>query len=112
MAPSPGPVPAGSGLKPASPAPASPASYLNTAFLQGEPTAARVELHCSEARLCVTVTDNGRWVPPSSARAGMGLESMRQRAQELGGHTSTTATEGSGTRVRAWLPLAALPRAA
>ena len=74
-------------------------------------TTAVVELHGSEKRLRVTVTDSGRWVPPSSARAGVGLDSMRQRARELGGRATITCGEGAGTgtgagtRVRAWLPL-------
>ena len=68
-------------------------------------TAATVELHASETWLSVTVVDNGTWMPPSSARSGVGLGSMRQRAQELGGHTRITANGGPGTRVRAWLPL-------
>ncbi|MDO5753531.1 sensor histidine kinase [Arthrobacter sp.] len=78
-------------------------------------TTAVVELHGSEKRLRVTVTDRGSWVPPSSARAGVGLDSMRQRARELGGRTTITGADGAGTgtgagtRVRAWLPLSPTP---
>ena len=37
---------------------------------------------------------------------GVGLHSMRERAQELGGSFELTAVSPSGTRIRAELPLA------
>ncbi|MGB0191674.1 MAG: hypothetical protein ACPF9W_11985, partial [Nocardioides sp.] len=42
--------------------------------------------------------------------AGVGLLSLRERAEELGGSTSLTcpAVDGRGTRVRARLPLGAV----
>jgi signal transduction histidine kinase len=59
---------------------------------------ARVDLACDGPQLVITVTDGGRadgpWTP------GVGLVSMRERAQELGG----TLTAGHGT-VRAVLPI-------
>jgi len=55
------------------------------------------------AVLTVTVTDDGRG-PPADARAGVGLTSMRERAEELGGTLRVEAAPGSGTRVAASLP--------
>ena len=67
--------------------------------------------HC-EVRLTagvqleVEVVDNGRgW--PVGARSGVGLASMRERAEELGGRLVIEAAPGGGTRVLATLPLRA-----
>ena len=65
---------------------------------------AHVDLRRTRARLHLSVADDGRWVPPSSARQGVGLESMHRRAQELGGRASISGG-GAGTCVQAWLPL-------
>ncbi|PZQ89483.1 MAG: hypothetical protein DI534_06600 [Leifsonia xyli] len=54
--------------------------------------------------LRVEIADDGRGVAPD-ATPGLGLRSMRERAEELGGvFTIETATEG-GTRITALLPL-------
>ncbi|WP_043638236.1 sensor histidine kinase [Nonomuraea candida] len=55
-------------------------------------------------RLRVTVTDDGRGLPPD-ARPGVGLRSMRERAAELGGTCAVREAEGGGTVVEAELPL-------
>ena len=47
-----------------------------------------------------------------AARAGVGLESMRERAEELGGAIVVEAGDVGGTRVVAQLPLASVPRPA
>ena len=43
---------------------------------------------------------------------GVGLESMRERAEELGGTFVVEAATGGGTRVVARLPLDTVPRPA
>jgi signal transduction histidine kinase len=50
------------------------------------------------------VVDDGRGCP-DDAPAGLGLQSMRDRATELGGTCQVTAAPGGGTRVSAVLPL-------
>lgn len=55
--------------------------------------------------LVVEVLDDGVGISPS-ARAGVGLVSLRERARELGGRCDIEAAAGGGTRVRARLPLA------
>ena len=50
------------------------------------------------------VRDDGRGLP-ESYRRGVGLESMRERAAELGGECTIQRTDGNGTRVTAVLPL-------
>lgn len=57
-------------------------------------------------QLIFEVEDDGRGIPDHH-RLGMGRESMRERAEELGGNlTVTPNTSGSGTMVGAVLPCA------
>jgi signal transduction histidine kinase len=56
--------------------------------------------------LTVVVEDDGRGLP-AERRAGVGLNSMRERAAELGGECLVEPRPGGGTRVVARLPLAA-----
>ncbi|MBP7964608.1 MAG: hypothetical protein KBG20_19210 [Caldilineaceae bacterium] len=53
-------------------------------------------------RLCVC--DDGRGLPPHH-QPGIGLHSMRERAEELGGLFAVGDGGGQGTRIDAWLPL-------
>jgi signal transduction histidine kinase len=55
--------------------------------------------------LQVEIEDDGAGLP-AGLRAGVGLRSMRERAEELGGHLSLTPGAHGGTRVQATLPLA------
>jgi signal transduction histidine kinase len=52
--------------------------------------------------LRLTVTDDGSGAPP--VVAGNGLQTMRERAEELGGTCTVTFSPGRGTRVDARLP--------
>jgi len=55
--------------------------------------------------LVVEVTDDGRGLP-AVRRAGVGLRSMHERAEELGGTLFVNAQPQGGTSVRATLPFA------
>jgi signal transduction histidine kinase len=63
----------------------------------------RVLVHRAGA-LDVEVVDDGAGILPS-ARAGVGLGSMRERAAELGGSCTVAAAPGGGTSIRLELPL-------
>ena len=65
----------------------------------------RIELHLAD-RLSLTITDDGTGVRDAS-RAGVGLQSMHERATELGGTFSLEPGPGSGCSIRVVLPLAA-----
>ncbi|MET1058916.1 MAG: sensor histidine kinase [Nocardioides sp.] len=54
--------------------------------------------------LLVDVVDTGIGLP-EHPRAGIGLASMRDRAEELGGSCTVTSPDGGGTQVRVRLPL-------
>jgi signal transduction histidine kinase len=56
--------------------------------------------------LCLEVTDDGRGLP-GSVRAGVGLTSMRERAEELGGICIAEALPQGGTGVMARFPMSA-----
>ena len=54
--------------------------------------------------LCMEVADDGRGIT-RSVRAGVGMSSMRERAEELGGTCAVEAMTTGGTRVVVRLPL-------
>jgi two-component system, NarL family, sensor kinase len=55
--------------------------------------------------LRLEVEDDGRGIG-KDRRAGVGLTSMRERAEELGGSCTVEPLSSDGTRVRAFLPFA------
>jgi two-component system NarL family sensor kinase len=57
--------------------------------------------------LCLEVVDNGCGIP-RAVRAGVGMASMRERAEELGGTCAVAAIPTGGTCVTARLPLPAV----
>ncbi|MFC4453444.1 sensor histidine kinase [Deinococcus sonorensis] len=59
-------------------------------------------VHVAE-QVTVDVQDNGQGVP-DHAQGGVGLRSMRERAEELGGHLTVVSSAG-GTRLHAVLPI-------
>ena len=65
---------------------------------------ATVTLTAAEGVLRVEVTDDGRGISPAN-RAGVGLTSMRERAEELGGTCALRPRPGGGSIVSAQLPL-------
>jgi signal transduction histidine kinase len=54
--------------------------------------------------LLVEIVDDGIGLSPEHT-AGVGLQSMRERAAELGGQCVVEVLAGGGTRVRAWIPV-------
>jgi two-component system NarL family sensor kinase len=56
--------------------------------------------------LVVTVTDDGVGIDPD-ARRGVGLTSMRERAEGVGGRFDVRAVEPHGTRVEVRVPVVA-----
>ncbi|MBJ7356175.1 histidine kinase [Nocardioides sp.] len=71
-------------------------------------TRALVEVTRSDSELSVVVDDDGSGLGgnPGDPADGVGLGSMRERAEELGGHLGVTmGPDGCGTRVSAVIPL-------
>jgi signal transduction histidine kinase len=57
--------------------------------------------------LCLEITDDGRGLP-QAVRVGVGLTSMRERAEELGGTCRAEVLPQGGTGVMARLPLSSI----
>jgi len=59
-----------------------------------------IEIACTGNILTVEVADDGRGFDPESApRRGMGLRSMRERIEALGGNLTVESAPGAGTRL-------------
>ena len=78
-------------------------ALTNTARHAGA-RASTVRLAADAGELLVEVTDEGQGIDPDR-QAGVGLLSLRERAEELGGRSEITCPPFGGTVVRAWLPL-------
>jgi signal transduction histidine kinase len=63
-----------------------------------------IRLQLAEAALRVSIEDDGAGLP-ASHRPGVGLASMRERAEERGGTFAIQPRLGGGTCVQVVLPL-------
>jgi signal transduction histidine kinase len=66
-------------------------------------SSATVRLRDTGTALEVEVRDDGIGIA-EDVTAGVGLLSLRERAEELGGRCEVSCPAGGGTRVWAWLP--------
>ena len=53
----------------------------------------------------MTVKDNGRGFDPQAQQAGVGLVSMKERAEDLGGSFTVETAPGQGTQIKVTLPV-------
>ncbi len=67
-------------------------------------TSCCVKVWIVKASLCVEIKDNGKGLP-LNPKKGIGLQSMRERAEEVGGRITVTSTLDQGTTVFASIPL-------
>jgi signal transduction histidine kinase len=96
------------------PAPIEDASFrilqegVNNVIKHAHAERARVELHFEPQCLRVSVIDTGVGFDPAAPRdnAKLGMTSMRERAEAVGGHLYVESAPGKGTRVRAEFPIA------
>jgi len=84
------------------------AEALTNTGKHAQATRVDVRVHRTD-RLELHVTDDGvgleRAAGPADPGTGVGLDSMRRRAEEIGGTLDVTTGSGGGTSVRARLPL-------
>jgi PAS domain S-box-containing protein len=74
---------------------------LNNVMKHSAASEVEVSLLVSEARVELTVQDNGKGFATSESYSGIGLGSMRERAADIGATLDITSAPGEGTRVRA-----------
>lgn len=68
-----------------------------------------VQLIATTGQITLNIRDDGRGFHPAAIQdSGFGLKSMRERVTQLNGSLSVISTPGSGTEVRAVLPLDSL----
>jgi signal transduction histidine kinase len=77
---------------------------LNNARRHADASVVRVHLTRDADSFSLAILDNGRGFNPAHARAGFGLESMRQRAEALGARLDIQSAPMDGTRVTVTLP--------
>jgi PAS domain S-box-containing protein len=66
----------------------------------------QIELSMQQGGVELSISDDGGGFDPSTepARGHLGIPSMRERTESVGGRFSISSTPGSGTSVRFWLP--------
>jgi signal transduction histidine kinase len=78
---------------------------LNNAVHHGGATQVGFKVHVLEARLLITITDNGTGFDTSGRSNGNGLLNLHHRLEHLHGRCELTSTPGIGTTVSLQLPL-------
>jgi signal transduction histidine kinase len=72
---------------------------LNNTLRYAQATHVRVTLRGKSDSFRFEIADNGKGFDTQHPRAGMGLQSMRERAERLGGSFAIESAPGQGTRV-------------
>jgi signal transduction histidine kinase len=80
---------------------------LNNALKHAAATSVTVQLRRVDGRAELEISNNGRSFDPVQARegGGLGLTSMLERTEKLGGQLSITSTPDQGTRVTVLVPV-------
>jgi len=68
-------------------------------------TEVEIGFHSEKGWLSLSVVDNGEGFNMAQAHPGHGLASMKQRAQQLGGHLTVDTAPGRGTAIRLRVPI-------
>lgn len=73
---------------------------LNNALKHAQTNKVKVFFRCGSGRLEMEIVDNGIGFDPALSNVGgMGMRTMRERAELLGGQLSVTSSRGNGTSV-------------
>jgi signal transduction histidine kinase len=93
------------------PAPISAALYriaqeaLRNVTKHARNATARISLKGEDGNLALSITDTGPGFQSHASRPGLGIISMRERTQLIGGQLTITSTPEDGTTVRVVVPL-------
>jgi signal transduction histidine kinase/ligand-binding sensor domain-containing protein len=80
---------------------------VTNAVRHAQPTRIHLQLHYDPGAVHLCVSDDGRGFDPvgsSETRGGYGLQSMRERAGQVGGCCRIVTSPGKGTRVEVTIP--------
>lgn len=77
---------------------------LNNALKHANATAVTVSLHTTDDQVMLAISDNGKGFAHATG-GGIGLITMRERAEQLGGRLTVDAAPGQGVTIRVQLPL-------
>lgn len=79
---------------------------LNNILRHSEATRVSLRLNAQDGRICVEIEDNGIGfeLELASREEGIGLSSMHERAERMGGTLEIASRLGQGTRIRLCLP--------
>lgn len=83
---------------------------LQNASKYASASRATVSLRCVGGEISFTVADDGEGFDPQTAKRGVGLRSMTERLEALGGAIEVRSAPGGGTTVAGRLPAASLGR--
>ncbi len=72
---------------------------LNNALKHAAATKVAVRIIAENGRIAIEVSDDGKGLDLSAGAGGIGLSSMRERAEKLGGTLTLISTPGKGTTV-------------
>jgi signal transduction histidine kinase len=66
----------------------------------------QIRMRCSPENVTLDVSDDGIGFEPEGDFPGhLGLHSMRERTERLGGTLAVESVLGKGTQIRAWIPI-------
>jgi PAS domain S-box-containing protein len=87
---------------------------LNNIVKHAHATQVDLHLHCLvEGAMVLEVNDNGQGFDPNATFPGhLGLSSMRERAERVGGQFEMDSSEGKGLRIRLEIPIQQAPSTA
>ena len=82
---------------------------LNNALKHANASEVGLSLQTDESNLYLTIEDKGRGFDPElvKGQGGMGISSMTERAEKIGGSLSIQSKIGAGTTIRVGVPLSA-----
>jgi signal transduction histidine kinase len=72
---------------------------LNNVLRHSGATEITVEVQVEAEQVQVTISDNGCGFDPGAHSAGIGLQTMRERIEQIGGTLTLSSTPGSGTTI-------------
>jgi signal transduction histidine kinase/FixJ family two-component response regulator len=78
---------------------------MNNTAKYSKASLVNLSLTKEDAKIQLTIQDNGQGFDPETVRKGMGLSTMRERAELSGGSFELESTKGKGTTVRASWPI-------